>query len=149
MNAAESGGVTISDQVVSAHELAARLDVARAEVAAHHGSATGGSASNASDRARRLHLLWATTAPPILEAHAGVRGLVAFNLKRVVRKLGAWYVEPRWQAQREIDAELARFASDSVAAIERLERDVEHLQLCNERLQRELRMSQRREGGSA
>src|SRR5207342_1738730 len=47
------------------------------------------------------------------------RGWLAFNTKRTVRRLGSWYIEPRWHAQREIDAEIARFATDSAAAIER------------------------------
>ena len=67
-----------------------------------------------------------------------LREWLGFNVKRVVRKLAAWYVEPRWNAQHEIDAELARFASTSSAAIQRLEHEVAHLHEWNMRLQREL-----------
>ena len=38
-------------------------------------------------------------------------------MKRAVRRLTSWYVEPRFAAQHEIDAELARFATESVRAI--------------------------------
>lgn len=138
-------GVTISAEVVDRSDLTRRLDEARAHVAAHqaHGPGTG-----LDDRARRLHELWASVAPPTVISAAGARGRVAFNIKRVVRKLSAWYVEPRFQAQREIDAEIARFASESITAIGRLEHDVEQLQLWNDRLQRELRVVRAGQEGS-
>ena len=134
--ATDSGGVTISDQVIASDELVSRLTVARAAVKSHQQpDPVDGSVA---DRASRLHILWSTVAPPTLTRAAGIRGWLGFNVKRVVRKLAAWYVEPRWNAQHEIDAELARFASTSSAAIQRLEHEVAHLHEWNMRLQREL-----------
>lgn len=49
-------------------------------------------------------------------------------MKRVVQRATGWYIEPRWGAQREIDAELARFATDSVRAIDDLRQEIERLQ---------------------
>lgn len=142
--ATDSGEVTMSDKVIPAHELAARLTSARAEVKVHQWSDPRGHEATFTDRARRLHVLWATVAPPSLTRRVGLRGWLGFNVKRTIRKLTAWYVEPRWTAQHEIDAELARFASDSSAAIERLEHEVAQLHQWNTRLQREL-MNTRRE----
>ena len=144
MNAAtESGRVVISDQVIAPQELAARLALARAEVESSVQDEQSGSDASVEARAHRLHELWATVAPPELLRRATTRGHVAFTVKRLVRKVSAWYVEPRWIAQREIDAEVARFASDTAAAIEQLNWRVEHLEQWNDHLQRELRQTQR------
>lgn len=143
MNAASGPGrVVISDEVIAPDDLAARLAVAHADVQVHSPVEPSGSSEAAVVRARRLHRLWDTVAPPVIELHPGRRGRATFIAKRVVRKVGAWYVEPRWHGQREIDAEIARFASDSAAAIEQLESRVQYLEVWNDRLQRELRRSQ-------
>ena len=39
---------------------------------------------------------------PHLEQAPGLRGRVAFFVKRVVRKLSAWYVEPRFNEIRSL-----------------------------------------------
>jgi hypothetical protein len=49
-------------------------------------------------------------------------------VKQVTRRLTHWYVEPRFTAQHEIDAEIARFATDAVLAIRRV-----HVQLSDSR----------------
>jgi 2-polyprenyl-3-methyl-5-hydroxy-6-metoxy-1,4-benzoquinol methylase len=77
-------------------------------------------------RAEALHLLWGTVASPGIPAARGPRGIVGRFVKRVVRRLTHWYVEPRFAAQREIDAELARFATESVLAIRQT-----HIELTN------------------
>jgi hypothetical protein len=59
-------------------------------------------------------------------------------MKRIIRRLTSWYVEPRWAAQREFDAETARFATDATDAIRSLRREIEELQFTNERLLRRL-----------
>jgi 2-polyprenyl-3-methyl-5-hydroxy-6-metoxy-1,4-benzoquinol methylase len=76
--------------------------------------------SDAERRAEQLHALWATVAPPQLPPPQGLAGRGKRFVKRVIRKATAWYVEPRWSAQHEVDAELARFASDAVLASRRI-----------------------------
>ncbi len=49
-----------------------------------------------------------------------------------------WNVEPRFEAQREFDAEIARFATDTVETIRLLRDQIDDLQLANEGLLRRL-----------
>ena len=68
-------------------------------------------------RAEALHSLWGTVVAPGIPAARGPRGVGQRFVRRAVRRLTSWYVEPRFAAQHEIDAELARFATESVLAI--------------------------------
>src|ERR1035438_6207409 len=43
--------------------------------------------------------------PPGLGHEGGLRGRVGTLVKRVVRKLTSWYVEPRWILQQQIDSQ--------------------------------------------
>jgi hypothetical protein len=52
--------------------------------------------------------------------------------------LTAWYVEPRWEVQREFDAEVARLATDTADTIALLRHQIEDLELANDRLLRRL-----------
>jgi 2-polyprenyl-3-methyl-5-hydroxy-6-metoxy-1,4-benzoquinol methylase len=49
--------------------------------------------------------------PPALGSGGGLRGRVGRSVKRLVRKLTSWYVEPRWTLQQELDARSIEFAS--------------------------------------
>ena len=72
----------------------------------------------------------------------GLVGSVAVMTKRVVRRLTAWYVEPRWEVQREFDAEVARLATDTTDAIRLLRHQIDDLQQTNERLLRRLQAAE-------
>jgi hypothetical protein len=140
--------VSISARVITEADLTARLAHERTRIehdAVGFGPRPAGWPSPAAlttrDRAELLHQLWATVTPPQIARNPGLRGRVAFFTKRVTRRLVSWYIEPRWAAQQEIDAEVARFASNAAEALERLQREVSHLQQWNERLQRELRVT--------
>ena len=89
-------------------------------------------------RADLLHSHWGTLSPPAIPATSGLRGRASRFTKRVVRRSTAWNVEPRFEAQREFDAEVARFATDTVDTIRLLREQIEDLQLANERLLRRL-----------
>ena len=45
---------------------------------------------------------------PRIEKGPGIRGKVAFFLKRVIRRLSRWYVEPRFDEIRAISEDLQR-----------------------------------------
>jgi hypothetical protein len=77
---------------------------------------------------------------PQLSSVSGWRGWCVYNVKRVVRKLTRWYVEPRWAAERAYDAELSRFAADVAAHVTALEGRVAQLEASNGRLLREARL---------
>jgi bacterioferritin (cytochrome b1) len=66
-------------------------------------------------------------APTMPQRAPGLRGAVAFRLKRLVRRVTYWYVEPRMEAQREIDAEVARFATDTCAELDAAQQEIERL----------------------
>jgi SAM-dependent methyltransferase len=74
---------------------------------------------DASHRAERLHELFSGVAPPGIVPGRGAKGRLATLVKTLTRRVTHWYVEPRFAGQEEIDAELARFATDAVLAIRR------------------------------
>ena len=74
---------------------------------------------DAAQRAERLHQLWGTIVQPGVPAAQGVRGKARRLVKRATHKATRWYVEQRWDAQHELDAEIARFATDAVLATRR------------------------------
>lgn len=127
-------------------ELADRIGAARHHIQTVAGDlvepSVGGPNALAA-RANRLHRLWATVSLPALTPGPGTRGRLGFQLKRVVRRCTAWYVEPRWAGQHEIDAELARFASDTSAALDELRSQVARLEESNGHLRRDLHQARR------
>ena len=95
------------------------------------------------ERAEILHSLYRESHEPLLKQGAGARGWFVFNIKRTIRKATRWYVEPRWIAEKEYDAELARFATDLAVQIEALVRRVAQLEEWNGRLLRQVRQVDR------
>jgi 2-polyprenyl-3-methyl-5-hydroxy-6-metoxy-1,4-benzoquinol methylase len=65
--------------------------------------------------------------PPEVSASGGVKGRGSALVKKSVRRLTSWYVEPRLQVQEEIDARMVEFASEAYNAIYRLEEELEDL----------------------
>lgn len=148
--------VSVPSSVMSASEFQARVDaelellgvIEPVSPEADRPQLTEPSTRAAELRANRLHLLWHTVVQPPLVQRSTPRGRVAYFVKRVVRRLTSWYVEPRWAAQHEIDAEAARFATDAAAVLAALEARVSQLEEHNQALQRRLRESARRSGGA-
>jgi hypothetical protein len=64
---------------------------------------------------------WAVTAEKPLERRPGVKGRLAFQAKRVLRKLMRWYVEPAFIEQRLVNDALLRLIDDLSRRVEQLE----------------------------
>jgi len=76
--------------------------------------------------------------PPDLDAPGLRGGRVGTFVKRVVRKLTSWDVEPRWIQQQQLDSESIEFASRAYNAICRIEAELDELRRQNTRLKLQL-----------
>jgi len=65
---------------------------------------------------------WPVSADKPLERRAGAKGWVAFRVKRVLRKLMRWYVEPAFAEQRIVNDALLRLVDDLARRVDELER---------------------------
>jgi hypothetical protein len=64
---------------------------------------------------------WPVTADVPLERRPGPKGAVAFHVKRVLRKLMRWYVEPALADQRIVNDALLRLVDDLTRRVDELE----------------------------
>jgi hypothetical protein len=64
---------------------------------------------------------WPVSADKPLERRPGPKGRVAFQAKRVLRKLMRWYVEPAFAEQRIVNDALLRLVDDLSRRIDELE----------------------------
>lgn len=88
--------------------------------------------------------------PPDVAAGGGPRRRAGVFLKRLVRRLTSWYVEPRWQVQEQLDAKAIEFSAEAYNSVHRIEAELERLRQQNVRLRLDLvatteRMRQTRE----
>jgi hypothetical protein len=123
--------------VVSSADVDARLASVRAELGPSVNTLPRAVAGPLS-RALRLHALWWDVAAPAISRSGGLRTRSAALVKRVIRRTTAWDTAGRWEAQREIDAEVARFATEVAEELTRLRAAVQDLQLSNVDLRRQL-----------
>jgi hypothetical protein len=65
---------------------------------------------------------WAVSADKPLVRRPGLKGRVAFVVKRVLRKLMRWYVEPAFAEQRIVNDALLRLVDDLARRVDELER---------------------------
>jgi hypothetical protein len=64
---------------------------------------------------------WPVSAEKPLERRPGPKGWLAFQAKRLLRKLMRWYVEPALQDQRIVNDALLRLVDDLARRVEALE----------------------------
>jgi hypothetical protein len=64
---------------------------------------------------------WPVSADKPLERRPGPKGWLAHQVKRVLRKLMRWYVEPAWAEQRIVNDALLRLVDDLTRRVESLE----------------------------
>ena len=65
---------------------------------------------------------WAVSADNPLEQRPGAKGRLAFQVKRVLRKLMRWYVEPAFAEQRIVNDALLRLVDELSRRVDELER---------------------------
>ena len=65
---------------------------------------------------------WPVSADKPLERRAGAKGWLAFRVKRVLRKLMRWYVEPAFAEQRIVNDALLRLVDELARRVDELER---------------------------
>ena len=65
---------------------------------------------------------WPVSADKPLERRPGVKGRLAFAVKRVLRKLMRWYIEPAFAEQRIVNDALLRLVDDLARRVDELER---------------------------
>jgi hypothetical protein len=64
---------------------------------------------------------WPVSADAPLERRPGPKGWAAFHVKRVLRKLMRWYVEPAFAEQRIVNDALLRLVDDLSRRVDELE----------------------------
>jgi hypothetical protein len=64
---------------------------------------------------------WPVTADKPLERRPGAKGWAAYQVKRVLRKLMRWYVEPALAEQRIVNDALLRLVDDLTRRMDALE----------------------------
>ncbi|MBV8480365.1 MAG: hypothetical protein JOY72_08695 [Actinobacteria bacterium] len=64
---------------------------------------------------------WPVSADKPLERRPGPKGWIAFQVKRVLRKLMRWYVEPAFAEQRIVNDALLRLVDDLQRRVDELE----------------------------
>src|SRR5207244_12483442 len=65
---------------------------------------------------------WPVSADKPLERRPGVKGWAAFQVKRVLRKLVRWYVEPAFAEQRIVNDALLRLVDELSRRVDELGR---------------------------
>jgi hypothetical protein len=106
----EPGPETPAQEPLSVEEVLARLQVALDREARDVGAVRG--------LAERF---WAVSAEKPLERRPGPKGWLAFQTKRVLRKLMRWYVETAFIEQRTVNDALLKLIDDLTRRVERLE----------------------------
>ena len=66
---------------------------------------------------------WAVSADKPLLRRPGIKGWAAFQVKRVLRKLVHWYVEPAFAEQRIVNDALLLLVDELARRVDELERD--------------------------
>ena len=64
---------------------------------------------------------WPVSADKPLERRPGPKGWLAFQVKRVLRKVMRWYVEPAFAEQRIVNDALLRLVDDLARRVDELE----------------------------
>jgi 2-polyprenyl-3-methyl-5-hydroxy-6-metoxy-1,4-benzoquinol methylase len=72
--------------------------------------------------------------PPDLGRPKGVKGRVSRFVKRIVRRLTSWYIEPRWILQQDYDNQNIHQAVSVANQLQRLDEELDHLRAENVRL---------------
>jgi SAM-dependent methyltransferase len=72
--------------------------------------------------------------PPDLSGAAGLRARAGRPIKRAIRRLTSWYVEPRWIKQQEFDIRNIEFSRQVIGHVARVDAELEEVRRQNVRL---------------
>src|SRR5436190_23732386 len=116
---AESAGISSVD----AAAVFARLkdEVRRPPEAPRNGAAARPAVTARADAER----LWSVAVDRPIQRRPGVRGALAYPVKRVLRKLMSWYVGPFAAEQRSFNAAVLRVADELSVRLDELRADLE------------------------
>jgi O-antigen chain-terminating methyltransferase len=140
---ARSGGSAAESDwdVIAPQELIARVESLLARIDAGEALPAAAPAPGLDTMVTPVHemrLLHSGLQPPDLGAGGGPRRRAGGIVKRLVRRLTSWYVEPRWTVQEQIDAKAIDFSSEAYNAVYRLEEELERVRQQNARLRLEI-----------
>ena len=127
----------VDGQVVSAEVLIKRVEQLLGEIDAIEVDSTRMEGMTVPALAAPIHAMRAIHGqmhPPVLAGATGIRGRIGGFMKRIVRRLTSWYVEPRWIQQQELDAQNIEFASRLYNSVYRIDAELEELRHQNARL---------------
>jgi O-antigen chain-terminating methyltransferase len=99
----------------------------------------GIAATSVEPRLDAMRVTLARIHPPDLAQPRGPRGHVVHFVKRVVRKLTRWYVEPRLELQTRLDEHSVEFATALYHHIRRIDSEIQQLEQRNADLELQIR----------
>jgi SAM-dependent methyltransferase len=65
--------------------------------------------------------------PPTVDGEGGLRGRAGSIVKRAVRKMTGWYVEPRWILQQQLDGQNIEFSAQAYNSVYRIDTELDEL----------------------
>ncbi len=86
----------------------------------------------------RMRTVLSEIHPPDVDGSPGTRGLVGSVVKRVVRRMTSWYVEPRWILQQQFDSQGVEFSAQAYNSIYRIDTELDELRRQIARLKMQL-----------
>ena len=86
----------------------------------------------------RMRTVLSEIHPPDVDGSSGPRGLVGSVVKRVVRRMTSWYVEPRWILQQQFDSQGVEFSAQAYNSIYRIDTELDELRRQIARLKMQL-----------
>jgi SAM-dependent methyltransferase len=129
MSGEERSVLDVDGHVIQADELVRRVEAlissAHQDPRTASAAAVGLAPGNLEDQVHAVRALQAVIVPPQVVRGPGLRGRLAWTVKRVVRKLSSWYIEPRWAAQQDFDLRSAEFATQALNEMRRLSREMD------------------------
>lgn len=131
----------VDGRVVAAEDLIGRVEALLGRI--HDSAAVPGAGARQGMPAlvapvHQMRVLQGEMHPPDVSTGPGGAGRLATLVKRAVRKMTSWYVEPRFVVQEAIDGHVVDFASEAYNAVHRLEQELDALRRESVRVRLEL-----------